>query len=140
MKPSIRKKFILSGVHLELTTALKEATEHKVEKLFNHDKSIQRLKIDLEYQPHHSTHHNQFIAKGHIEVKGKPLVVTEASDDLYVSIDRLIGKLDRKLRQRSRLRRVKRKYLHAIDIPAELPKKDPRSYRSPKGFRSLSRS
>ena len=121
-RSSIRKKLILSGVHLELTEALKKTVEDKVEKLFNHDKEIQRLKIHLEYQAHNSTHHNQFIAKGHIEIKGNSLVVAEASDDLYISIEQLIIKLDRKLRQRSRLRKVKRKQLHAVDIPAEFPK------------------
>ena len=38
------------------------------------------------------------------------------------SIDELSNKLDRMLRRRSRLRKVKRNHPHDVDIPAELPK------------------
>ncbi len=117
-----KRELIISGVHMHLTEALKETVHTKAEKLFNHEERIIRIRIELEYQSHKKTNHDEYIAKGHIEIDGPSLVVSEATDNLYTSIDQMIIKLDRKLRQRSRLRKVKRKNVHTVDIPAELPK------------------
>jgi putative sigma-54 modulation protein len=117
----MNEKIIISGVHLDLTQALKTAVEEKMEKLFRHENSIIRVRVELEHATN-SSHENEFIAKGHIEINGAPIVVSSATDDLYKSIDDLSLKLDRKLRRRSRLIRVKRKDLHEIDLDSELPK------------------
>ena len=77
---------IISGVHLELTPALKTAVE-KTEKLFQHEERMRRMRVELEYRKHKKTNHNRFIAKGHIEINGAGavLVITEAGDNLYFS-------------------------------------------------------
>ena len=49
-------------------------------------------------------------------------MVSVATEDLYKSIDLMVQKLDRMLRRRSRLQRVKRKDTHLIDLPASIPK------------------
>ena len=113
---------IISGVHLELTDALKAKVREKAEKLFTHEGHIIRIRVELEYNTHQHTKQNEFIAKGHIEIDGPPMVASVASNDLYESIDQLTLKLDRMLRRRSRLKRVKRKHPHCIDIPSEIPK------------------
>ena len=113
---------IVSGVHLELTDALKAKVEEKMEKLFAHEGQIIRIRVELEYNAHQHTKQNEFIAKGHIEIHGPPMVASVASNDLYESIDQLTIKLDRMLRRRSRLKRVKRKHPHDVEIPAEIPK------------------
>ncbi len=112
---------IISGHNIELTEAMKQAVHQKVEKLFAHEERIIRLRVDLEYSKNVSGQ-QEFMAKGHIEIAGPPLILTVAGDDLYTSIDEMADKLDRKLRRRSRLNRVKRKRIHGVDIPAELPK------------------
>jgi len=112
---------IVTGRNLELTEAMKEAVYRKVEKLFAHEERIIRLRVELEYNKN-VTGQDEQIAKGHIEIDGKPLITSEASEDMYTSIDRMVEKLDRMLRRRSRLRRVKRKDVHAVDLPSELPK------------------
>ncbi|MGF1531278.1 MAG: ribosome hibernation-promoting factor, HPF/YfiA family [Puniceicoccaceae bacterium] len=112
---------IISGHNLELTEALKQAVYQKVEKLFAHEERIIRLRVELEYSKN-VTGQQEFLAKGHIEISGPLLILTVASHDLYASIDQMADKLDRKLRRRARLSRVKRKNLHSIDLPAELPK------------------
>ena len=112
---------IVSGVHLELTDALKSAVAEKVDKLFRHETHIIRIRIELEFHAHNSKE-NEFVAKGHIELNGPPKFASAATDDLYRSIDQLVIKLDRMLRRRSRLRQVKRKHPHGVDIPSELPK------------------
>jgi putative sigma-54 modulation protein len=112
---------IISGLHVDLTEAMKNAVHEKVERLFQHEDRIIRLRVELEYNQNISRQ-DEFIAKGHIEINGKDIVISVASDDLYKSIDLLVDKLDRKLRRRSRLAKVKRKQTHVIDIPAEIPK------------------
>lgn len=117
------KEVIISGVHLDLTESLKRIVREKAEKLFIHEERIIRLRVELETNSHKSGQ-DEFIAKGHIEINGPPMVVSDSSDDLYKSIDGMINKLDRKLRRRSRLEKVKRKNTHEVDIPADLPKVD----------------
>ena len=114
-------EIIISGQNLELTQALKDSVTNKMQKLFVHDDRIIRLRIELAYKPN-KRHHNEFSAKGHIEISGPDMVVSVESDDMYKSIDELIVKLARKIRRRHRLERIKRNKLHDVDIPAALPK------------------
>ncbi len=117
------KEVIISGLHMELTEALKTLVHEKADKLFQHEERIIRLRVELEYNQNKGNGKaEEFIAKGHIEINGAPMIVSVASDDLYKSVDQMIDKLDRKLRRRSRLNRVKRKHPHGVEIPADLPK------------------
>lgn len=116
---------IISGVHMDLTPALKEMVKNKVAKLFQHEETIIRVRVELTANAHKGDHQQEFIAKGHIEINGPDMIVAEKSDDLYKSIDGMVIKLTRKLRRRSRLIRVKRKHAHReLDIPASLPQVD----------------
>jgi len=123
-----RKKYmkqhdvIISGLNMELTDAIKNMVHEKSEKLFEHEDHIIRMRVELEYDPHQSTHQKEFIAKGQLEVRGNDHFATAATEDLYKSIDDMVQKLDRMLRRRSRLKKVKRKETHIIDIPADIPK------------------
>jgi putative sigma-54 modulation protein len=115
------EKIIISGVHMELTEALKARVMQKVEKLFRHDAHIIRVRVELIHD-HHKKHEKEFIAKGHVEINGPDIVITVASNNEYESIDLLVNKLDRKLNRRARLKRIKRKIVKAVDIAADLPK------------------
>lgn len=111
---------IISGHNLDLTEALKNMVIEKVSKLFDHENHIIRIRVELSTrQANHSREH---LAKGYVEIKGKDLVANVSSEDLYKSIDLLESKLDRMLRRRSRLRVLKRKQPHEVDIPAVIPK------------------
>jgi len=112
---------ILSGINLDLTPALKAMVSEKVEKLFQHEEHIQRIRIELAYSQNVS-HQDEYTAKGHIEIRPKALNVAASSDDLYKSIDDLVHRLDRMLRRRARIRVSKRKKAKPVDIPASLPK------------------
>ncbi|MDR1590707.1 MAG: ribosome-associated translation inhibitor RaiA [Puniceicoccales bacterium] len=95
------KDIIISGVHLDLTDALKQIVFEKAEKLFRHEGRIVRIRFELE----HATARDpteEFIAKGHIEIQGPDIIATAISDDLYKSIDLLIQKLDRQLNEHFR--------------------------------------
>ena len=110
---------IISGHNLNLTMALKRMVIEKVSKLFDHENHIIRVRVELSADQNTPTTYH---AKGHIEIRGKDLISDAASDDLYKSIDLLEDKLDRMLRRRSRLRVVKRKQTHHVEIPADIPK------------------
>lgn len=93
------RDIIISGIHLELTDAIKQIVNEKAEKLFRRDESIIRLRFDLEHVTSKDPS-QEFVAKGHIEVKGPDIIASAISEDLYKSIDLLIQKLDRQLSER----------------------------------------
>ncbi len=99
---------IVSGVHLTLTDAIKNAVNEKMSKLFKHEPSIMRVRVELA-QDVAKKDQGEFVAKGYIEIQGPALVVAVFSENLYKAIDILQEKLLRKIRRRSRLLRVKRK-------------------------------
>lgn len=113
---------IISGLNITLTEAMKNMVHEKATKLFEHDEHIVRMRVELEYAPHQKSHEGEYLAKGHLEVRGNDHIVKVASDDTYKSIDLMVHKLDRMLRRRSRLTRVKRKTIQEVDIPATIPK------------------
>ena len=99
---------IITGVHLSLTDAIKNAVNEKMSKLFLHEPSIIRVRVEL-VQDVHKKDQGEFMAKGYIEIQGPALVVAVYSENLYKAIDLLQDKLQRKIRRRSRLLKVKRK-------------------------------
>ncbi len=113
---------IITGIHMDLTEAIKQSVTEKVERLFRHEERIIRVKVELECVYGKGGSEHEFIAKGHIDINGPSMNVSVADPDCYKSVDLLVDKLDRMLRRRSRLQRVKRKDKHEVDIPASLPK------------------
>ena len=81
----------IDGKNIDLTSGLKNHVEEKVEKLKKHSKKIMRIHVVLSVEKH------LHIAKATLTVPHHELVAKEETDDLYVSIDRLIEKLDRLL-------------------------------------------
>jgi len=113
----MNNNLIISGLHLDLTDALKNIVSEKMLKIFKHEENIIRARIELDQDSRSSSHENQFTAKGHLELKGTTITISSSSDNLYKSIDNLIEKLDRGLRRRARLHRVKRKQSSLHDLP-----------------------
>ena len=101
------EKIIVRGIHLEITPALRAAALEKGTRLFRHHARLVRARLDLEHN-HAADDHSRFIAKGHIEISGPDLIASVASGDAYKSLDLLIDKLDRMLRERSRARADRR--------------------------------
>ena len=117
---SSNHEVILKGVHLDLTESLKSIANEKVARLFRHEDRIVRIRVELEHDKTR-TKDKEFLAKGHIEIQGPSLNATVATEDCLKSLDQLVDKLDRMIRRRSRLRRVKRKHPHGVEIPADIP-------------------
>jgi putative sigma-54 modulation protein len=114
-------ELILAGIHVELTEAMKGYAREKVEKLFRHEEQIVRIRVEIECDQTASKS-DKFTAKGHVEIQGPDINISVRSDDAYKSIDLLVDKLDRGLRRRSRLRKVKRNHPHSVEITDMLPK------------------
>ena len=112
---------IISGRHLELTESLKIYVREKTEKLFRHEDRIVRIRFELDVEHIHAKD-NLFRAKGIIEINGPDMVASETSEDMHKSIDLCVGKLDRMIRRRARIQKVKRNHPHSVEIPADLPK------------------
>jgi len=82
--------------------------KQKCQKLLDHSESIIDLRVELIRDTHSRSHKNEFIAKGHLNLKGKSSVLSSASDDILKSIDLLVYKMDRVLRRKSRIEKFKR--------------------------------
>ena len=113
---------IVSGIHLELTPALKAYVREKMGRLFRHQERIVRVKVELECDRKHDRDH-KFIAKGHITIHGPDINATVDAEDCYKALDLLVDKLDQHLRKRHGLHKDKRNHPHAIEFDGvELPK------------------
>lgn len=106
---------VLSGVHLELTEALKQTVHAKVEKLLRHNPRIIRIHVELVFN-HMRDRSREFAAQIKLELPGPDVVVREESDNLYKSIDFVVDKVDRQLRRRHRLEKEKRNHPQDTDL------------------------
>lgn len=106
---------VVTGVHMDLTDALKETVCAKVERLLRHNPRIIRVHVELVYNRSRD-HSREFAAQIRLELPGPDIVVREESEDLYKSIDILIDKVDRQLRRRHRLEKEKRNHPKPTDL------------------------
>ncbi|MCF7688645.1 MAG: ribosome-associated translation inhibitor RaiA [Cephaloticoccus sp.] len=114
-------KIIVSGIHLDLTKALKEGAQTRAARLLRHNDHIVRIRIDIDHDKTKGDGH-LFIAKGQIEVRGPDLIASVTSEDAYKSLDLLVDKLDRLLRRKHREMKDKRNHPHDVELDANLPK------------------
>tara|TARA_B100000941_G_C28370342_1_gene481786 strand:+ start:337 stop:687 length:351 start_codon:yes stop_codon:yes gene_type:complete len=113
----MKNNMILSGLHLNLTDSIKNIVSEKMEKIFKHEERIIRARIELEHDSKTSSHEGEYVAKGHLELKGHTITISVISENIYKAVDDLVEKLDRGLRRRARLRRVKRKQTSLNNLP-----------------------
>jgi len=113
---------IVSGIHLDLTPALKSYVVEKAERLFRHQEHIVRIKVELECDRKHERTH-KFLAKAHVEIRGPNINCSVDSDEMYKSVDLLIDKLDHALRRRHGQHKEKRNHPHNVEwTDVALPK------------------
>ena len=82
----MKNNLILSGVHFDLKDSHKSLVSEKMEKIFKHEEKIIRARIELEHDSKSSSHENEFVAKGHLELKGSTITISSASDNIYKAI------------------------------------------------------
>jgi putative sigma-54 modulation protein len=120
-RPIDETKFIIRGIHLDLTDALRRITMEKAARLLRHNDHILRIRLDLELDQTRGAK-DQFIAKGRIEISGPDLIASVQSEDAYKSVDLLVDKLDGLLRERHGRRKDNRNHPHAAELDGQLPK------------------
>ncbi len=81
----------ISGHHLDVTEAIKDYVNNKLNKLTLHNDSISSINVILSV--------DKLIqkAEANIHVSGKDLFAEATSEDLYTAIDSLSDKLDRQI-------------------------------------------
>jgi len=81
----------ISGHHLELTEALKDYVNTKLERLTHHHDKITGTDVTL------SVEKLEHKAEARVHVSGKDLFADAIDLDMYAAIDQLTDKLDRQL-------------------------------------------
>ena len=114
-------EIIVSGIHVSLTAALKAYVVDKMQRLFDHEDRIVRIRVEIEFDDRKAKE-DRFTAKAHLQIHGPDTNISVTSDDAYKSIDLLVDKLDRAIRRRSRIHKEKRNHPHDVELEAALPK------------------
>ncbi len=81
----------ISGQHVELTDALRNYVEEKMERLVRHGDGIGNAHVVLNVENHRHQ------AEGTMHVSGADLHAEAEHDDMYAAIDAMVDKLDRQL-------------------------------------------
>lgn len=109
---------ILTGVHMEMTDAIREYTLEKMkslEKYVSEDDTSGKLTVELSKTSNHHTHGNIYQAEGILHVRGKETTVRTTQDDLYKAIDVLKDMLARELAQhKDKERSIVRRSAHKV--------------------------
>lgn len=82
---------IISGHHIEITDALRDIINSKLEKLERHFDQISSINVILNVEKQRQ------IVEATVHVAGADLVANASHDDMYTAIDQLTAKLDRQL-------------------------------------------
>ncbi|MBK8476017.1 MAG: ribosome-associated translation inhibitor RaiA [Opitutaceae bacterium] len=114
-------EIIVSGIHVELTQALKAYVVDKMQRLFTHEGQIVRIRVEIEFDDRKAKE-DRFTAKAHVQIHGPDANISVTSDDAYKSIDLLVDKLDRKILSRASIHKEKRNHPHEVELETTLPK------------------
>lgn len=83
----------ISGHHIEVTDALREYVEAKLEPVVRHFDKVLGVNVILSVEKLTQT------ADVTMHIPGKELHVTETNEDLYAAIDSMFDKLDRQVQK-----------------------------------------
>lgn len=81
----------ISGHHVELTSALKDFVNSKLQKLERHFDQITSIKVVLNVEKQRQ------MADASIHIAGHDVVANAEHEDMYAAIDLLTDKLDRQI-------------------------------------------
>lgn len=93
---------IITGVHMEMTDAIREYAFEKMktlEKFVPKDDTTAKISLELSKTTNHHTHGDFFQAEAQLRVRGKSTTLRTTQDDLYKAVDILKDMLGRELAQ-----------------------------------------
>jgi len=99
---------VITGQGIGVGRGIRGLVRNKIRRLIRHNKNITRVKINLIRNKHYK-HEEEYTARGHIDLKRATLVASADSRCVRKSLGKLIDRLDRKIRRRSRIKTTKRK-------------------------------
>lgn len=92
----------ISGHHIEVTPALREYVETKLEPVVRHFDKVLAVNVILSVEKLKQT------ADVTMRVPGKELHITESHEDLYAAIDSMFDKLDRQVQKHKQKQQERR--------------------------------
>ncbi len=97
------KNISISGHHISVSSAMKQAVYDKLRKVERHFDQIQSIRVILSLDNHHSEashagHHNHK-AEAIMRIAGQEMFVSVSHDDMYQAINEMADKLDRQVRK-----------------------------------------
>lgn len=93
----------ISGHHLEVTPALRNYVEGKLDRITRHFDQVVDVKVLLSIENQTEKERRQK-AECNIHVKGNDMFAESAHEDMYAAVDELMDKLDRQVvRHKDRL-------------------------------------
>ncbi|GJL81539.1 MAG: ribosomal subunit interface protein [marine bacterium B5-7] len=81
----------ISGQHLDVTPALREHIEEKIDKISHHFDHLTSTHIVLQIEK------NRHKAEANINARGVQFHAAGEADDMYAAIDAMVSKLDRQV-------------------------------------------
>ncbi len=111
---------ILTGVHMEITEAIREYTLEKMQlldKLVDKNDTSAKLVVELSKTTNHHVHGQVFQAEANLHLRGKETMLRTTQDDLYKAIDVLKDMLTRELAQhKDKERSIVRRGAHKVKL------------------------
>jgi putative sigma-54 modulation protein len=109
---------ILTGVHMEITDAIRDYTLEKMsslDKLVNRDDTSAKLSVELSKASNHHVNGQIFQAEAVLHLRGKDTALKTTQDDLYKAIDVLKDMLVREMSQhKDKERSIVRRSAHKV--------------------------
>lgn len=118
---------IVKGKNIELTEALKEHANSKVDKIGHLGVEIQEIEVKLVVEKNPSIKENQ-IAELTAFGGGRILRATDRDRDMYVAIDKAVSKLQRQIKKfhGKQIDRTQQTHAGRQRLPVEEPAEEPR--------------
>ncbi|MDO8886568.1 ribosome-associated translation inhibitor RaiA [Candidatus Oleimmundimicrobium sp.] len=89
-------QFIVKGHNIEVTDALRKHAEEKISKITRHFSQVMKIEVEFDVEKNPSIHDNQKVGVT-IFTKGPFIKASNSSKDMYVSIDKVVDKLERQI-------------------------------------------
>lgn len=109
---------ILTGVHMEITDAIRSYTLEKMqplEKLISRDDTSAKLSVELSKASNHHVNGQVFQAEALLHIRGKEVALKTTQEDLYKAVDVLKDMLTRELSQhKDKERSIVRRGAHKV--------------------------